>query len=639
MLSSILAGLLYPLIPLVLSIVGARFQNEYFTYASVLSIIILIILRSFKLLHKTTDPFSLYCIGLSLIFQNTLVSNYLIGIDLHGEYYFSYLALKNGWDITLPFQYNSSLLLGLIIPTISKLLNIPLEVIFKVLLPLLLACVPIICYYIFKKSFNSTISFLSSIFLIIVPTFFLEIPGIGKQMVGEFCLVLAIYVLFFSKLSNVKKGVITSILGGLSIMTHYSMGLILILYILGATLILTGIKYILKQDIKISLKPIIPILLTLVLITGVYYSIVIQGRFLLILKIQGLIQVCQVCSLVNIDYSPILKTIKEEETKVIVPPQTLSQWLETEKSKVVSSLTPPGELSDKENPTTPSTNTTNLIIPSTSQKDFVFFSYFKDQEQTVRSAIGMDFLEQDNLGRIFRIVQYLTQILLILGFFVFFIRGFHKKNWAYTSLLLVGWGFLTLTVLSPGFSNLLNASRFYHMTLLLIAPCLILPFLSKYKLALIILTIYLLFTSGVVFEVLKVNNANNFSIPYSYGLSGNRMDLTAISSDNDNIIRDYLIDYKIKKIYSDHWGVTFLADKLAQEVWYLPTNCSSIPKDAYIFLRERSTKTETVCYWTGIGRRTSVSFEECGLEKELKYRSLIKECGSARLYGPRLTDN
>ena len=94
-----------------------------------------------------------------------------------------------------------------------------------------------------------------------------------------------------------------------------------------------------------------------------------------------------------------------------------------------------------------------------------------------------------------------------------------------------------------------------------------------------------------------------------------------------------------KITYADQWGFTFLADKFAENVRYLPSSCTEVPADSYIFLRERNTETLTVCYWVGIGKRINIDFVECKLAKELENRSLIKECGSARLYGPRLTDN
>jgi len=620
MLPSLIYGFLYSLIPLILMIVGTRFPSEPFIYASIVSIILLILLRAFGVLRKETDFFLIFCIGLSLLLQNTLITDFLVGTDIHGEYYFSYSALKTGWDLSIPHPYNSSILTSAIIPLISKVTNIPLEFFFKVLLPVCLACVPVVCYYVFKKNFTSTISFLSAIFLISVPTFFLEITGIGKQMVGELLLILTLYTLFFSKLSNVKRGVLALILGGLTIMTHYSMGSILILYISGATLILLGIKYIFKQDIKISLKPIIPVLLACLLLGGVYYSIVSKGVIVKILEAHALNQVIKVQAMLNIDSTSIELKRDAVERDTVVPATLGEQWVKfyKEEGQAIKTIVPAGP---------------NLKTP--------LDKYIFNLEPTLKGAIGLDFLDQGPLGKSFRILQYLTQLLMILGLFYFFLSKKFKENWIYTTFFILGWGILGLTIFFPGFSAILNASRFYHMALLFIAPSFSLIFKSKTQLSLIVLIPYLLFTSGVPYEVFKVDTANTLSLPYSYGLSGYRMDLSTINSSNDNLIRNYMEENNFtgKITYADQWGFTFLADKFAENVRYLPSSCTEVPADSYIFLRERNTETLTVCYWVGIGKRINIDFVECKLAKELENRSLIKECGSARLYGPRLTDN
>ena len=620
MLPSIIYGLLYSMVPLILMIVGTRFPSEPFIYASLISIVLLILLRALGVLRKETDFFLVFCIGLSLLLQNTLITDFLVGTDIHGEYYFSYTGLKTGWDISIPHPYNSSMLISLIIPTISNTLGIPLEAIFKVFLPICLACVPVVCYYIFRKVFTDIISFLASIFLISVPTFFLEITGIGKQMVGELFLVLTLYVLFFSKFSNVKRGVLALILGGLTIMTHYSMGSILILYISGATLILLGIKYIFKQDIQISLKPIIPVLLACFLIGGVYYSIVSQGVIVKILEAHALNQVIKVQAMLNIDSTSTELKRDAVEKDTVVPATLGEQWVKFYKEEGQAIKT--------------------IVTPSPELKS-PLDKYLFNLEPTLKGAVGLDFMAQGPLGKTFRVLQYLTQLLMILGLLYFILTKKYKENWVYTAFFVTGWGILGLTLFFPGFSAILNASRFYHIALLFIAPSCILIFSSKPQLSLIILIPYLIFTSGIPYEAFKVNTANTLSLPYSYGLSGYRMDLTTINSDNDNLIRTYMEDnnFKSKVTYSDQWGFTFLADKFAENVRYLPSNCTDIPSDSYIFLRERNVDTTTVCYWLGIGKRINIDFKECKLDKELEKRSVIKECGSARLYGPRLKDN
>jgi len=102
-------------------------------------------------------------------------------------------------------------------------------------------------------------------------------------------------------------------------------------------------------------------------------------------------------------------------------------------------------------------------------------SYLDRQENLVKVAIGLDFFSQSLEGKIFRIIQYLTQLLIVVGAVYLLVRHLRYK---FTAEFVAGIGcsFLLLfaCVFIPNFSNIINMSRFYQISLFFLAPMFVL---------------------------------------------------------------------------------------------------------------------------------------------------------------------
>jgi hypothetical protein len=101
-------------------------------------------------------------------------------------------------------------------------------------------------------------------------------------------------------------------------------------------------------------------------------------------------------------------------------------------------------------------------------------SYLYNQEYTVQMGIGLDFLDQPIEGKLFRIAQYLTQLLIIIGSIRLLL--YHRK-YRFSSEFVAGVGCSFLLLLTcifvPQFSLILNMPRFYQISLFFLAPMLV----------------------------------------------------------------------------------------------------------------------------------------------------------------------
>jgi uncharacterized membrane protein len=360
-------------------------------------------------------PTILFGIGLSLLWQTTLMSNGLVGTDIHIEYYFYQLAQKNGWDFALPCSYNACIGVVLIAPFLSNLLHIDGIWVFKVIYPLLFAFVSPLLFSIYKKQFGNKVAFLGVFFLIIVPTWSLELTGLPRQMLGEIMLVLIVWLITVSMWRLWIKTVLIGVCAVLGAMFHYVMGPIIIIYM--------GISTVALLLFKKRTFPVKWLMLALVMITllGIGWSGSVASG--LPLSQYEIVAGVQINTLMSKQITP-----RHDVYLSDLPPA----WAQIENKNIL-----------------------------------------ERQEPIIRTAFGLDFGGASPLGKAFRILQFMTQILLVIGCVIlFFKRKKHSPeylSWAFVAVVLAG-----ACILIPRFANVINATRFYHLILLIVAPTLVL---------------------------------------------------------------------------------------------------------------------------------------------------------------------
>ena len=228
------------LIPFV-SIFGTYVMNHTNNNTILLLLIVLIaatvILLTFRRdVPPHVYPLAVFVSGLSLLYYETLISNYLQGYDIEFEKYLAGLVIANGsWNPALAFgYYNSALSVVLLGPILSLTCGISIVWVLKVVYPLIFALVPVALYVVFRDQTNDKVAFVSAFLFVAVQEFFVELPAIARQEIGELFLVLIVLVLVDKQTK--RRNLLTIIFAFALVISHYSLSYVYISLLIAALL-------------------------------------------------------------------------------------------------------------------------------------------------------------------------------------------------------------------------------------------------------------------------------------------------------------------------------------------------------------------------------------------------------------------
>jgi uncharacterized membrane protein len=276
--------LTFPLIlPLVFSIVGAMLVNIYGDNSVLLIMILSVSLIMAILTFKSKVPdvanaFAVLVIGISLLYHSSLVSKYLItfGSDVMVEHFVFRSTLEEGfWNSNLPFYWDvetgrlNSMLSITILPTIySVLLNLNSTWIFKIVFPLFFALVPLSLYQLWKKCYEEKWAFASATFFMATSTFYSELLGLNRQMIGELFFALLLLILLNEKTKHFQRLVAFTLLSFSLVVSHYALAEIFLLMIIFALIF----SYLLKRQNNNGLKTELVVLFFVIMFVWYIYT-------------------------------------------------------------------------------------------------------------------------------------------------------------------------------------------------------------------------------------------------------------------------------------------------------------------------------------------------------------------------------
>jgi uncharacterized membrane protein len=222
----------------VLAVVGTQLVNLFGNNIVLLILIpllavVVIIVIFFKFISPGYYPFALYVIALALLLHSTLISRYLIGYDIHAEYYYANLVLSNQfWDTSIADAYNAMLSITILAPIYSVLCDIELIWIIKIIYPLLFALVPVGLYKLYDQQVNSKVAFLASFFFMSVVVFSIEMTALARQQIAELFLVLLLLAIVNRSIYPLGKIVIFLTFGAALIVSHYSLSYFFMVFLI-----------------------------------------------------------------------------------------------------------------------------------------------------------------------------------------------------------------------------------------------------------------------------------------------------------------------------------------------------------------------------------------------------------------------
>jgi energy-converting hydrogenase Eha subunit A len=219
-------------------------------------------------------------------------------------------------------------------------------------------------------------------------------------------------------------------------------------------------------------------------------------------------------------------------------------------------------------------------------------TYLDNQEQTIRTALGLDFPTATTAGKIFRILQFISQVLIGIGTLLMFWK-WKKIPLEYKALVVTSFGILLACLFLPYVSTTVSATRFYQVALFFLAPAFALGLewvFRKQVLIAIIFLAYFAFTSGLVFEAIQETKIDVVNIPYSLALSDKRMNINGLYTADDIAVAKWLsldAQQSMSK-YSDQNGIQLMLEYRNTGIAYL-----TLEKPYYVFSTTWSTQHNT----------------------------------------------
>ena len=257
-------GLILSILICLFSIISTTIFNGYNDSRLQIVLLGMISIISFFIykLNSNEYPYILYFLSLALLFHTSLVTSYIWGWDINKEYNLANNVLVNNfWNINTSSGLNSMITTVIFSPLLNLISNINLVWIYKIIIPIIFAFVPVVIYLICSKIFNKIIAIYAGLFLIFTVVFYTEMLQLVRQQIAELILVLLLYIYLIKNERNDNKQYIPIILLLIItlVLSHYALTYIYI-FIFTSGYILYKISKtndLFKLDFKVPINHII----------------------------------------------------------------------------------------------------------------------------------------------------------------------------------------------------------------------------------------------------------------------------------------------------------------------------------------------------------------------------------------------
>lgn len=551
--------LFFLLLPL-LAVLGALFVNFYRDNSLLLAFFPVVaavgVLAAFGRLPRYLFVVAVAAVALAILLQGPLVSPELRGADIHKEYNYQYIVLQAGrWDPHVGGNLNTTLAIVLLAPIYSAVLNIDTVWVFKVAYPLIFALVPVALFLAYRRQIGAPRALFAALFFMAIPPFLVRMTALPRQEIAELFFALVLLLFVERSLRPQQKYTLATVFSLGIIVSHYALGYIFMLFLLA----------------------------------GWCISWLIRGRYgralrAAIARRQGGLPAWS---------KPVFPHRVMAALVVVYVASALGWYGSVAEGSALRSIMYIGERQV-------------AGVTAEAEED----TEYMPREKLVLTAIGADFPEASGWGKGFRLFQYLTEAFIVIGFLATIVA---PRRWRmrseYTALTIVAGLILLACIVLPGFSSYLDITRFYHISLFLVAPYCVLggetvwrgltrltrvvdwdsestPYAHLRTFAILMLVPYLLFTSGFVFEITQSQTyLGVYDLPWSWSLSSPRVD-TPVFSRAEGAGACWLGDMgnPDRKAVGDRYGGMLLLPHFANPANRAPSE-QNAPEGTYVFLR------------------------------------------------------
>ena len=258
------------IIPIV-SIAGAQLMNV--AGDNRLSMLVLVVIATIPLLMifgripKKLYPLAVFVAAVALLLNVSLITPYVTGYDVQGEYFFATLVSTSGvWNATIPSDYNTVLSVTMLAPIISAICNLSIAVVFKWIYQVFFAFVPLGLYLIYERQTGHKAAFLSVFYFVSIFSFYAVMTQLMRQEIAELFVVLLILLIIDEKMKT-ERYVLFVIFGFGLIVSHYGLSFLYIALLIPAMLLLVwgSLRKTIRSD-RSKWRNVVPVVLVLLFI-------------------------------------------------------------------------------------------------------------------------------------------------------------------------------------------------------------------------------------------------------------------------------------------------------------------------------------------------------------------------------------
>ena len=217
-----------------MSVFGAYWFNLYGTSVGVivtlLSVAALILVCGFTAwVPRRYYGLAILVAAVALLLHNALITNFLWGNDIQGEYAVAQFVVSNGFWGPLPaipisqLSLNSMLSVTMFAPLLSIATGMSVTWVFKLIVPLLFALVPLGLYRLYQKQTSHRIALFGVFYFMVTFSFYTEMLAMARQEIAELFVVMLLLLIVDRQMSRAQRFVLFGLFGFSLIVSHYAL--------------------------------------------------------------------------------------------------------------------------------------------------------------------------------------------------------------------------------------------------------------------------------------------------------------------------------------------------------------------------------------------------------------------------------
>jgi len=170
---------------------------------------------------------AIFVAAVALLLHNSLITNYVWGNDIQGEYAVAQFVASNGFWGAPPaipqLSLNSMLSLTMLAPLLSIATGMSVTWVFKLIIPILFALVPLGLYRVYQKQTSHRIALFGVLYFVVTFSFYTEMLAMARQEIAELFVVMLLLLIVDRQMNRTQRAVLFGLFGFSLIVSHYAL--------------------------------------------------------------------------------------------------------------------------------------------------------------------------------------------------------------------------------------------------------------------------------------------------------------------------------------------------------------------------------------------------------------------------------